>query len=86
MTRKYKARLAINQLTPNMTTDGSKLPDSEDNGLFRVTSIRISLYLFVPLICCLPWAILNSTTHLVESLDFYYFVTLMIPLEAWFFV
>lgn len=85
MQAKYQARLAYTEPAHYLAADmenKSKFEVTKEKEIYQKTALRISMFLFVPIVCCLPWAILNASTNLVDILEFYYFVTFMTPLEV----
>lgn len=71
----------------NLNYDPGNLSKFELTKKMEITqkaAIRMSLFLFVPLLCSLPWAIMNANQDLGRSLGFNYFVTFATPLEVFF--
>ena len=57
---------------------------TKKKSIMQKASIRMSMFLFVPLLCSLPWAIMNANENLAISLGFSYFVSFTVSLEVHF--
>jgi hypothetical protein len=85
--KKHENRLASAKEADYVNYDPenfSKFEVTKKKEITQKAAIRMSMFLFVPLLCSLPWAILNADYNLGRSLGFTYFVSFVAPLEVTF--